>query len=115
MKSFGMILGLRDGPDVAEAYKEHHRAVWPEVVEGLKGVGITQMRIFLQGRRLFMYMETIDDFDLDRDFCRYMESQRAQEWDTLMRTYQEPVPEARPDEWWASMEPVYDLEGRLPS
>ena len=115
MKSFGMTLGLKDGPGVVEAYKEYHRAVWPEVVEGLKGVGITQMRIFLRGRRLFMCMETVDDFDLDRDFPRYMESQRAQEWDTLMRTYQEPVPEARPDEWWASMEQVYDLEGRLPS
>jgi len=115
MKSFGMTLGLRDDPGVVEAYKEYHRAVWPEVVEGLKGVGITQMRIFLRGRRLFMYMETVDDFDLDRDFPRYMESRRAQEWDTLMRTYQEPVPEARPDEWWASMEQVYDLEGRLTS
>ncbi len=109
MRSFGMTLSLKEGEGIIDKYKEHHRAVWPEVVSGLKSIGVTRMDIFLHGRRLFMYMETTDDFDLERDFPRYMESQRAKEWDELMRTFQEPVPGAAPGEWWAAMEHVFDL------
>jgi len=68
------------------------------------------MKIFLHGRRLFMYLEASDDFDLARDFPRYMETRRAKEWDVLMRQFQEPVPGARPGEWWAAMEEVFDLD-----
>jgi L-rhamnose mutarotase len=68
------------------------------------------MKIFLHGRRLFMYLEASDDFDIARDFGRYMSSERAQEWDALMREFQEPVPGAAPDEWWAPMEEVFDLD-----
>ena len=57
-----------------------------------------------------MYIETIEDFNYTRDFQRYMEeTERAQEWDDLMCTLQEIVEEAKPGEWWAEMEKVYDL------
>ncbi len=110
MKSFAMTLNLKDEAGVIEKYKKYHSAVWPEVLDGLKGIGISRMKIFLNRRRLFMYLEAPDDFDLDRDFPLYMQqSPRAQEWDTLMREYQEPVSGAKPGEWWAPMEEVFDL------
>jgi L-rhamnose mutarotase len=110
MKSYAMSLNLKDDSAVIEAYKEYHRAVWPEVLTGLRAVGISRMKIFLLGRRLFMYLEASDDFDLARDFPRYMQTERAQEWDALMRTFQEPAPEAAPGEWWASLDEVFDLD-----
>lgn len=109
MQKFGMTLNLKEGEGVIEKYRAHHRAVWPDVISGLKTVGVTRMDIFLHERRLFMYMETTDGFDLERDFPRYMESPRAKEWDALMRTFQEPVQDAAPGEWWAAMEHVFDL------
>lgn len=110
VSSFGLTLNLKADDETIERYKEYHRAVWPEVEEALRGIGVTRMRIFLHGHRLFMYMEAVDGFDVARDFPRYMETERAKEWDDLMRTYQEPVPGAAEGEWWASMEQVYDLE-----
>ena len=110
MKSLAMTLNLRDAPGVVEEYKRYHRAVWPEVLSGLRDIGISKMKIFLSGRRLFMYLEAPDDFDLGRDFPRYMESPRAREWDELMRGFQEVVPEAGPDEWWVAMEKVFDID-----
>lgn len=110
MKTFAMTLNLKDDPKVIEKYVEYHRAVWPEVLESLRGIGISKMKIFLHGRRLFMYLEARDDFDLGRDFPRYMKSQRAGEWDALMRQFQEPVPGAKAGEWWAAMEEVFDLD-----
>ena len=110
MKSYAMALDLKDDPGVVEKYTEYHRAVWPEVVAGLRGVGISKMKIFLHGRRMFMYLEAPDHFDLSRDFIRYAKSERAGEWDALMRGFQEPVPGAAPGEWWAPMEEVFDLD-----
>ena len=58
MKSYAMALDLRDDAEVIERYKEYHRAVWPEVLDGLKSIGISKMKIFLHGSRLFMYLES---------------------------------------------------------
>ena len=111
MKAFGFALNLKDDPDLIAKYKEHHRNPWPEPLQGLGEVGVTDMKIFLLGRSMFMYMTTVDDFDAERDFAEYVEKNpRAAEWDELMRTLQEPVPEAKEGEWWALMEPVFDLQ-----
>lgn len=110
MKAFAMTLNLKEDASIIEKYKEYHRNTWPDVLDGLKGIGISKMKIFLHGRSLFMYLEAPDDFDLETDFPRYMEqSPHAKEWDKLMSEFQEPVPAAREGEWWASMEEVFDL------
>jgi L-rhamnose mutarotase len=67
------------------------------------------MEIFLLGRRMFMIMETVDTFDPLRDFKRLEASPRYREWQELMNTFQERVPEARPGEHWAAMEKVFEL------
>ena len=111
MKAFGLTINLREDPQIIEEYKEYHRAVWPEVEQALKTVGVTSMKIFLLGRRLFIYIETTDNFVVDRDFSKYLEQHpKCAEWDAYMRTYQEKLPEAIEDEWWATMEQVYELK-----
>ncbi len=110
MKSFAMALNLEDDPQKIQTYKEYHRAVWPEVLQGLRDIGISKMKIFLLGRRMFMYFEAGDDFDPKRDFQHYQATERAREWETLMRGLQERVDEAEPGDWWAPMEEVFDLE-----
>ncbi len=73
-------------------------------------LAVVSITIYLLGRRLFMAMETVDTFDIKRDFPRYLEQHpKCKEWDELMRTFQEPVKEAQADEWWAQMEPVFEL------
>ncbi len=110
MKYYGLTINLKDDPNIIEKYKVYHREVWSETLAALKAVGITKMNIYLIGRRLFMAMETVDTFDLERDFPRYLEQHpKCREWDELMRAFQEPVDEAQPNEWWAQMEPVFEL------
>ena len=109
MQSYGLTLLLKDDADVIDRYKRYHREAWPEVIARLKEIGIIEMKIFLIGRRLFMYMEAVDGFDPDRDFPKLNELPRYREWDVLMSSMQERVPEAREGEWWAPMEEVFDL------
>jgi L-rhamnose mutarotase len=91
----------------------HHRAVWPEVADGLRAAGIRGMRIWRGGTRLFMVVETDDGFDPAR-YQDYASSPRAKEWDELMRSFQRPAPFAKPGEWWTQLEEVFDLD-RVPA
>src|SRR6266852_1087169 len=49
-------------PGAEERYEEYHRAIWPEVLEGIRRVGITSYVIFRDGLDLFHYIEC-DDYD----------------------------------------------------
>jgi L-rhamnose mutarotase len=110
MKQYGQTILLKDEPGVIETYVEHHANIWPEVEAGLKRIGIERMLIWLSGRRLFMFMETDDAFNMALDFRRYeRETPRAAEWQRLMESLQEPVPEAREGEWWSEMRLVFEL------
>ena len=110
MKCYGRTINLKNDPEIVRRYIEYHRAVWPEVERGLKSIGIQRMTIWMLGRHLFMLMETTDEFDEARDWPRYEASHpRIKEWQTLMASFQEPVADAQPGEWWADMKQVFDL------
>jgi len=112
MHSYAMTLMLKDDEEIVERYKEYHQHAWPEVLARLREIGIVEMRIYLLGRRMFMYMEAIEGFDPETDFPKLNEVPRYREWDELMRTLQERAPEAKPGDWWAPMEKVFDLSGQ---
>jgi L-rhamnose mutarotase len=107
---FVLTVDLRDDPEAIRAYREHHRAVWPEVLRSLRRVGVRAMDIHALGRRLVMVLVARDGFDLARDFAAHAASHpRCAEWEALMKTFQQPPPGARPGESWALMEPVFQL------
>lgn len=110
MRAFAQALDLKDDPALVEAYRAHHRAVYPEVIAALREIGIARMKIFLVGTRLFMYFEAPDDFEPARDYQAYAARARCAAWDALMRGFQQRIPGARPDEWWSPMELLFDLE-----
>jgi L-rhamnose mutarotase len=109
MKAFAQALDLRNDPAVIAAYREHHEAVYPEVTAALRKAGIHRMRIFLLGTHLFMYFEAPDDFDA-KAYMSYASDPRCQAWETLMKGFQQRVPEAKAGDWWTPMEMVFDLE-----
>jgi L-rhamnose mutarotase len=110
VKTFGLTLMLRDDPDAIAAYRRFHQAVWPEVTARLRECGVEQMQIYLRGTRLFMYGVTNDQFDPSRDFARINEDPTSERWNALMAELQEHAPEASPEEWWATIDPVFDLD-----
>ena len=110
MKCFAQTLELVDDARLIAEYRQHHERVWPEVVAGLRAIGIRRMKIFLHGCRLFMYYEAPDDFDPVRDYGTYARDPRTREWDERMRRYQRQVPGATATAWWTPMTEVFDLE-----
>ena len=110
MQTFGLTLCLQADPTKIAEYRRYHAAVWPEVSARLRVCGIQQMEIFLRERRMFMHIVTDDKFDPKTDFARINEDPVSAKWNELMATLQERAPEASPDEWWAPMEKVFDLQ-----
>jgi L-rhamnose mutarotase len=105
-----LTINLKDDAAAIAAYRRYHADVWPEVVESLRRVGVRAMDIHLLGRRLVMIVELDDGLDLERAFAAHRASTaRVAEWEALMRSLQEPVDAARPGEWWAIMEPLFQL------
>ena len=110
MKRFAQTVLLRNDPEIIKQYEEYHSNPWPEVVEGTLRCGVRRVFIYRFGHQLFMFMETEDDFYMERDMPKYMENPKAKEWDELMRSFQEPVPGAPENATWVVMEELYALE-----
>ena len=107
MKRFCQTLELVDDPVLIEKYCEVHTHVWPEVIEGQREVGILSMEIWRHGRRLFMSMDTVDDFDFDRDMARLAELPRQAEWEAYVAQFQGCAAGASSAEKWHRMEEIF--------
>ena len=80
MKRYCRTLELRDDPEMIARYEEAHANIWPEIREGILSVGILDMQIYRYGTRLFMIMDTVDDFDFEKDNERLAALPRQAEW-----------------------------------
>jgi L-rhamnose mutarotase len=102
---------LRNDPAIIDAYRQHHREVWPEVIASLQHSGIRRMDIYMLGRRLVMVLET-DGRDYRDCFAAHAASHpRVTEWEELMRSMQEPPDGETRGNWWTRMEPLFTLPG----
>jgi L-rhamnose mutarotase len=109
MKRYARTVMLKDDPQVIAQYEAYHANAWPEVNAGLVRGGVRRMYIYRYGRQLFMFMETGDDYDLQRAAPPDSIHPREREWDTLMRSFQETVPGAPAGSTWVEMKEVYAL------
>ena len=108
MKRFALTLDLKNDPQLIEQYKEHHRHVWPEILESIKSSGILSMEIYHIETRLFMIMEASDDFSFEKKAQMDASNPKVQEWEELMDTYQQRLPFAKAGEKWVLMERIFE-------
>jgi len=107
MKRYGMTIRIKPGCE--EAYRNHHKAVWPEVVEMIRACNIANYSIFLKDDRLYSYFEYLGD-DFESDMAKMAAHARTQEWWAVMGPMQEPLDTRQAGEWWADMEEVFHSE-----
>ena len=110
MKRYCQTLELRDDPALIEKYCEVHAHVWPEIQAGIREVGILDMQIYRLGTRLFMIMDTVDDFDFVADNARLATLPRQAEWEAYVARFQGCDPAAPSTAKWRLMEKIFELE-----
>ena len=108
MKKYCLTLDLRDDPRLIAEYETHHRAIWPEVTEAIHASGIVRMEIYRFANRLFMIMETKDDFSFQKKAATDERNEKVQEWEQLMWKYQQALKGAAPGEKWMLMEKIFE-------
>jgi L-rhamnose mutarotase len=109
MSLFALALNLKDDPRVIDQYVEHHRKVWPEVLAAIRAAGAQDIKIYLNGRHLFMLMSGPAGFDPDSAFADYQHDPVVQRWEALMQTFQEQLPGSPPGRWWTPLKKIFDL------
>ena len=110
MKRYCQTLTLVDNEEMIRKYVEAHAHVWPEIIQGQREVGILDMEIYRHGRLLFMIMDTIDDFDFERDMARLATLPRQAEWEAHVAQFQGCKADARSDEKWQLMDKIFDQQ-----
>jgi L-rhamnose mutarotase len=111
-KRFCLTLDLKDDPQLIAEYKRYHQQIWPEIAESIKDSGIEDMEIYLLGTRMFMIMEVNESFSFEAKTTADAANPRVQDWEKLMWTFQQPLPQARSGEKWLLMEKIFQLNAR---
>jgi len=114
MKKYALALDLIDDAELIAEYEAHHKQGWPEVTASIIDAGILKMEIFRVSNRLFMSMETTDDFTFSRKQQMDQKNEKVQQWEKLMWKFQQPLPFAAKGEKWVLMEKIFELDSSKP-
>jgi L-rhamnose mutarotase len=111
MKRYCLAVDLVDNPSLIAEYEHWHKSenIWPEIGKSIIDSGITNMEIYRTGNRLFMIMETTDDFSFERKASRDAADSKVQDWEQLMWKFQQPLPWAKEGEKWVLMDKIFQL------
>lgn len=109
MQRFVKILNLVNDPEAIASYKKVHDEIWPEIVMGIRSVGITAMDLYLHGNTAVMIMEVPDDIDVDTAMRRLTTLPRQAEWEEHVAKFQQCMPGDTSDEKWKLMDKIFSL------
>ena len=111
-KRYCKTLTLKNDDALIEEYCVVHGKgnAWPEITQGMKDVGITDMEIYLFGNRIFMIMETRPDFDHDSAMNELATKPRQGEWEAHVSKFQNTSADASADDKWQLMERIYKMD-----
>jgi L-rhamnose mutarotase len=110
IRRYCLTLDLKDDPKLIAEYKRYHEKIWPEIAQSLNDSGIQDMEIYLLGTRMFMIMEVNEHFSFEAKAKADAENPRVQEWEKLMWTFQQALPQAKPGEKWLLMQRIFKLD-----
>jgi L-rhamnose mutarotase len=109
-RRYCLTLDLKDDPELIREYRRYHTAVWPEVADCLREVGILDLELYLWSTRLVMILEVNEGFSFEEKARIESANPKVQEWEELMWKFQKPLPGLKAGEKWTLMEKVYKLE-----
>jgi L-rhamnose mutarotase len=109
MARYCLALDLKNDPILIAEYEAYHKQVWPEILESIRGAGITDMQIFRWQNRLFMIMDTDEHFRFENKSAADAENPVVQQWENLMWKYQQALPGTKSGEKWQIMDKIFQL------
>jgi L-rhamnose mutarotase len=106
MKRVAFVLKVKE--DKLEEYKEHHRAVWPEMRDALRRTGWHNYSLFMRADGLlFGYFETPESFEVA--LAGMAKEGINAKWQAFMAPFFEGLGGAYADESMLELEEVFHL------
>lgn len=104
-------LRLKEHPELIAEYRRLHSReyIWPEILEGIKSVGILEMEIYIRGTQLVMILELPIDFDWDTQMTLLGTLPRQEAWEETVSVFQEALAGQSSAEKWQPMERIFHL------
>ena len=111
VKRYVQTMDLKDDPALISEYRRRHSEgqVWPEIISGIRQVGILEMEVYLLDTRLVMIVDAPADFNWPSAMARLATLPRQQEWEEYMALFQQCAVQATSDEKWHMMERIFHL------
>ncbi|MDY6205530.1 MAG: L-rhamnose mutarotase [Prevotella sp.] len=111
VKRYCQTMDLKDNPELIKEYRQHHSEskMWPEIINGIRQVGILEMEIYILGSRLFMIVETPADFDWDAAMTQLATLPRQSEWEKFVSLFQQCHEQDTSNDKWQMMERMFYL------
>ena len=107
MKRVGFLLKVKQ--DKLQEYKEHHGAVWPEMLDALRRTGWHNYSIFArEDGLLFGYFETPESLQAAQ--AGMSKEEINAKWQEFMAPYFENLGGQHPDEGMVELEEVFHLD-----
>ena len=110
MKRYCLALDLKDDASLINEYEQWHRDIPAGITKSIKEAGIIDMQIYRTGNRMFMVIESADDFTFERKQEMDSGNPDVQKWEELMWKFQQPLPNAEPGEKWKLMQKIFQLK-----
>lgn len=114
IKRYVQTMELRDNPELIALYRKAHSEseAWPEIIKGIKDVGILEMELYILGSRLVMIVDMPADLDWDEVMARLATMPKQAEWEDYVAQFQQCVKGSTSDEKWHMMERMFYLYDR---
>jgi len=107
MKRIGFVLKVKR--DKIEEYKQHHKKVWPEMLDALRRTGWHNYSLFMRADgTLFGYFETAEN--LEHAVAAMAKEEINSQWQKFMAPYFEALEASQPDESMKELEEVFHLD-----
>ncbi len=110
MKRYCQTLTLKNDKELIDNYVAEHQNVWQEVKDGMREVGILDMQIYIHNNVLFMIVDTVDNFDWQKDMARLATLPRQAEWEAYMDKYQDVAEGMSSSQKWSMMDIIFKLD-----
>jgi len=108
-KRYCLCLDLKDDAALISQYEDHHRHVWPEILQSLKDAGILSAEIYRWQNRLSMILETKPEFTFENKSALDQKNPKVMEWEGLMWQYQQSLPGVEDGSKWQLMDKIFDM------
>ncbi|MEA5141098.1 L-rhamnose mutarotase [Arcicella rigui] len=109
MKRYCLTLNLKDDEDLIAQYQQLYEKMRIEIEAAIIDSGILNMEIYRIDTRLFMVIDTVDDFSFEAKNNLDIKYPKKQEWESLICKYQKILPIEKNYKKWVLMNTIYEL------